>query len=83
MNLRTYQMNSKQLFKMATEKGLYAQVVMILRNKSDDKKEEEKPRNITSKDNKQDQDVGLVLIMSIQKKFSGHMKQIYIETVSK
>ena len=42
MNLRTYQMKSKQLLKMSMEQGLYAQVVMIRRRESDDKKEKEK-----------------------------------------
>ena len=42
MNFRTYQIKSKQLIKMATEQGFYAQVVMISRRESDDKKEKEK-----------------------------------------
>ena len=39
MNLRTYQMKSKHLFKMAMDRGLYVQVVMICRRESYDKKE--------------------------------------------
>ena len=50
------------------EQGLYAQVVMILRKESENKKEREKTNNTTFKDNQQDQDVGLILIMSGQKK---------------
>ena len=48
---------------MAMEQGLYAQVVMILRMNSDDKKGKEKTNNITSKENHQDQDVCLILIV--------------------
>ena len=46
------------------EQGLYAQVFMIRQNESDDKRKKEKTKNITSKDNQQDQDGGLILIMS-------------------
>ena len=46
------------------EQGLYAQVVMIRRRESDDKNGKENTKNITSKDNQQDQDIGLILIMS-------------------
>ena len=49
---------------MAMEQGLYAQVVMIRQRESDDKGKNKRPRNITSKGNQQDQDVGLHLIMS-------------------
>ena len=49
---------------MALENGLYAQVVMILRRELDDKKEKYKTKNITSKDNQQEQNIGLILIMS-------------------
>ena len=54
----------KGLKRMATENGLYAQVVMIHRRESDDKKEKEKTNNITSKYNQQEQNVCSVLIMS-------------------
>ena len=47
------------------EPGLHSQVVMIHRRESDDKKEKEKTKNITSNDNQQDQDVGPILIMSV------------------
>ena len=39
------------------------------------------PINITSKDNNRDQDVGLILIMSGQKKVSEHVNQIYIKKI--
>ena len=64
---------------MATEQGLYAQVVMIRRRESDDKKEKEKTNNTTSKENQKDQEVGSILIMSGQKKCLGHVNHIYIE----
>ena len=41
------------------------------------------PRNITSKDNQQDQDVGSILIVSGWKKISGHVKQISIKNFIK
>ena len=44
MNLRTYQMKSKQLFLMAMEQGLYKQVVMILQRESNYKKEKDKTK---------------------------------------
>ena len=46
------------------EQGVYSQVVMILQRKSYDKKKKKRQRNITSKENQKDQDVGLILIMS-------------------
>ena len=49
---------------MDVENGLYAQLVMIRRKDSDDKKGKYKTNNITSKDNKQEQNFGLILIMS-------------------
>ena len=64
------------------EQGFYAQVVMIHRRDSGNKKEKN-TNNITSKDNQQDQDVGLILIMIGEKKISGHVNQISIKTVSK
>ena len=51
------------LFLMAMEQGLYVQVVMIRQRESDDKSKNKRPRNIISKENQQDQDVGLHLIM--------------------
>ena len=60
------------------EQGLYAQVVMIRQRESDDKSKNKRPRNITSKENQQDQDVGLHLIMSGQNKTSGHKNNIFI-----
>ena len=53
---------------MATKYGLYAQVVMIHRRQPEDKKEKENTKNRTSKDNKQEQNVGTILIMSGLKK---------------
>ena len=45
MNLKTYQMRSKQILKnMALEQGLYAQVVMIHRRNLDDLKEKDKAK---------------------------------------
>ena len=55
------------------EQMLYSQVFISLRRESDDKKEKEKQRNITSKGNQKDQDVGLILIMSGQKKIPGYV----------
>ena len=49
---------------MALENGLYAQVVMILRRELDDKKEKIRQKNLTSKDNQKEQNIGLILIMS-------------------
>ena len=54
---------------MDLEKGLYVQVVMMCRSKLDDIKEKYKTKKITSKDNHQEQNIGLVLIMSGCKKF--------------
>ena len=47
------------------------------------KSKRNKPRNITSKGNQQDQDVGLILIMSGYKKISVHVKQISIKNCMK
>ena len=55
MNLRTYQMKSHHQKYMATENGLYAQVVMISRREFYDKKEIIRLKNIISKDNQQEQ----------------------------
>ena len=44
MNLQTYQIKSKQLKKIATKQGLYAQFFMIHRRKSSDKKEKGKTK---------------------------------------
>ena len=49
---------------MALEQGLYTQVIMICRRESDDIKEKYKTKNITSKENQQEQNIGLTLIMS-------------------
>ena len=49
---------------MAMENGLYAQVVIIHRRELDDKKGKYKTKNITSRDNHQEQNIGLILIMS-------------------
>ena len=70
MSLRTYQIKSKQLLKMALGNGFSAQVVMILRRELDDKKKNIRQKNVTSKDNKQEQNIGLILIMSGRKKIS-------------
>ena len=43
---------------MALGNGLYAQVVMIRRRESDGKKEKDKTKNITSKENQQEQNIG-------------------------
>ena len=63
MNLRTYQIKPKKTFKNVYGSGFYAQVVMIHRRESNDKKEKDNTKNITYRDNKQQQDVGLILIM--------------------
>ena len=49
---------------MALEQGLYAQVLMIHIRESDDIKEKYKTKNIASKDNQQEKNIGLILIMS-------------------
>ena len=49
---------------MALEQGFYAQVVMIRRRNLYDIKEKDKTKNITFKDNQQEQNIGLILIMS-------------------
>ena len=49
---------------MAMEHWLCAQFVMIRLRESDYKKEKKIQGHITSKDNHQDQDAGLILIMS-------------------
>ena len=46
------------------EQGLYTQVVMICQKESENKKENENIKNISSKENWLDKDVGLILIMS-------------------
>ena len=61
------------------EQGLYEKVVMIRRKDSENKKERENTKNITSKDNNQDQYVGLIFIMSGQKKILGHVNHISIK----
>ena len=48
---------------MALENGLYAQVVMILRRGLDDKNKKIRQKYITSKENQQEQNIGLILIM--------------------
>ena len=57
-------MNSKLLKRIALEQRLYAQVVIIRRKESDYIKEKDNTKNITSKDNMQEQKIGLILIMS-------------------
>ena len=49
---------------MALEQGLYSQVIMIRRKNLDDIKEKDKTKSLTSKENKQEQNIGLILIMS-------------------
>ena len=46
------------------KQGLHAQVLMTRRKDSENKKEKENIKNITSKGNPQDQDVGSIFIMS-------------------
>ena len=60
MNLRTYQIKSKEL---ALENGLYAQVVIIRRTESDYKREKDKTKK-TSKDTQKEKNIGSILIMS-------------------
>ena len=50
------------------EQRLYTQVIMIRRKDSDNKKEKEKTKYITSKGNPQYKYSGLILIMSGYKK---------------
>ena len=47
------------------------------------KRKKKRPRNIPSKDNQQDQDLGSILIMSGWKKISGHVNHISIENCIK
>ena len=49
---------------MYLENGFYVQVDMICRRELDDKKEKYKTKDITSKGNQQEQNIGLILIMS-------------------
>ena len=49
---------------MDMESGLYVEIVKILQRESDDKNKNKIQGNITCMDNQQDQDVGLILIMS-------------------
>ena len=84
MSLRTYQKEVRAAFKnMTLENGLYSQVVITLRRELDDKKKNIRQKNITSKDNKQEQNIGLILIMSGRKKISWHVNQISKKTTSK
>ena len=46
------------------KQGLHTQVLMTRQKDSENKKEKENIKNITSKGNPQDQDVGLILILS-------------------
>ena len=46
MNLKTYQVKSKQILKFSLEQGLYAQVFMIHRSNSDGIKEKYKTKTI-------------------------------------
>ena len=57
-------MRSKQLKKRGLENGLYEQLVMIHRRESDNKKENDKEKHLTSKENQQELKVSLILIMS-------------------
>ena len=45
MNLKTYQVKSKQLFLMALEQELYSRVFMIHRRNLDDIKEKDKTKH--------------------------------------
>ena len=49
---------------MSLEQGLYAQVVMIQIRNLDDIKENIRQNKLSSKDNHQEQNIGLILIMS-------------------
>ena len=49
---------------MALEKGFYAQVVMMRRRNLYDIKEKYRTKKLTSKGNQQEQNIGLILIMS-------------------
>ena len=49
---------------MGLGQGLYAQLLMIRRRNLDDIKEKYKAKKLTSKDNQQEQNIGLILIMS-------------------
>ena len=50
---------------MALENVLYAQVVMIRQRELDDKKKTIIPRNINSKENQHEKNIGLILITSV------------------
>ena len=47
------------------------------------KSKSKRPRNITSEDNQQDQDIGSIFIMGGYKKISGHVNQISIKNCIK
>ena len=49
---------------MALENGLYEQVFMIRRSELDDKKGKYQIKQITYKDNQQEQNIGSIFIMS-------------------
>ena len=49
---------------MSLDQGFYAQVVMIPRGNLYDIKGKDKTKKLTSKDNQQEQNIGLILIMS-------------------
>ena len=49
---------------MALENGFYAQVVMIRRRELDDITKEDNTKQLISKENHQENNIGLILIMS-------------------
>ena len=50
---------------MALENGLYAQVIMIRRRNLDYIREKDETEKLSSKENQQEQNIGLILIMSV------------------
>ena len=63
------------------EQGLYPQGVMINRRESDDVEEKDNTKKSTSKENHQEQNIGLSLIISGRNKMLWHVNQISIKTI--
>ena len=80
MNLRTYQMKSKKLWKKWIQNRVCINKWLWSAEGSQRiKRKRKKPISITSKDNQKYQDVGLILIIISYKKISGHVNQISVK----
>ena len=83
MNLKTYQVNSKQRLKMSLRKGSYAKLVVICRRNFDYIKEKYKKQFLTLKDNQKERNLGLILNMSGWEKLLWQVNQISINNYMK